>query len=115
MEKYLGKIANVEFGKIGTHSSFGVMLTFAWHIPDVGGSGTQHFEGWFDPATVECVEGAVWTEADRSKAHDELIRYLSGLLNDAKVRDVYALKGVPVEVRMDNHKLASWRILTEVL
>jgi hypothetical protein len=43
------------------------------------------------------------------------MRYLSKLLNEAKVSSVDKLKGIPVEVTFDGNMLKEWRILTEVL
>ena len=43
------------------------------------------------------------------------MRYLSKLLNDAKVDSVDKLKGIPVEVTLEDNTLKEWRVLTEVL
>jgi len=43
------------------------------------------------------------------------MRYLSKLLNDAKVDSVDKLKGIPVEVTLEDNTLKEWRVLIEVL
>jgi hypothetical protein len=43
------------------------------------------------------------------------MRYISKLLNEAKVHNVYELKGIPVEVTLENNTFKDFRILTEVL
>lgn len=60
-------------------------------------------------------EGSKWTEQDRSKQYDEIVRYISDLLDKAKVSDIYQLKGIPVEAEFEKNSLKNWRILTEVL
>lgn len=85
-------------------------------------------DGWGVGATksawdcnmIECSEHAMWTEEDRSKQYDEIMRYVSGLLKAAKVQSVADLEGIPVEATFHGEascgsKLESWRILTEVL
>lgn len=71
-------------------------------------------EAW-DPNMIECSKHAKWTEEDRSRQFDEIMRYISDLLKAAKVKTVDQLKNVPVEVEFENQIIKSWRILTEVI
>ena len=69
-------------------------------------------------AKITRATSAKWTEEDRSKQYDEIMRFLSKTLADAKVQDVSQLVGKPVELTLEGGgfgTLKSWRILTEVL
>lgn len=55
------------------------------------------------------------TRADWRGWQADTIELLTKTLRDAKVRNVAALVGKPVEVTLDGNALASWRILKEVL
>lgn len=111
IEKYLGKIDSVQFGRGGYQDAmFGIQLSFSFD-----GSGISDFKGTWDPATMECSEYAKWSELDRDEHLAKMCRFVSQLLADAKVDDVTKLKGKPVEVTLESNTLKSWRILTEVL
>lgn len=43
------------------------------------------------------------------------MRFISKLLKEAKVDEVYQLKGKPVEVTFEGNMLKEWRLLTEVI
>lgn len=108
----LGKIKNVNFGNsVGYQNAcFGISFTLGgdgWGV----GSG---MEAW-DMYKIKCDKYAKWTEEDRSKQYDEIMRYISKLLHEAKVSEVYALKEIPIEATFDGNLLKSWRILTEVI
>ena len=45
----------------------------------------------------------------------KVLRRLSKILKEAKVKSVYQLKGIPVEVTFEGNLIKEWRILTEVL
>jgi len=45
----------------------------------------------------------------------EIMRKVSKLLNEAGVRHISELKGIPVEVKLDGNNFYSFRILKEVL
>lgn len=110
-KKHLGKISHVKFGIGGYQDAmFGLTLHFEF---DSGGTGD--FKGTWDPATIECSEYAKWSESDRDKYLAEMCRFVSKIMHEAKVDDVYQLKGKPVEVTTQNFTMKSWRILTEVL
>jgi hypothetical protein len=104
----LGKITSIKFGvcegRLGLHVEFGGPF---------GGVGWR-FTTW-DPTKIKKSKHAVWTEKERSKFHDELVRLISKFLDEAKVNSVEELKDTPVELVFDNNTLKSWRILTEVL
>jgi len=115
MKKELGKINSVRFGLGGYQDAmFGLSLSFTFK-----GGGVNTFEGGtWDCETMVCDSYCKWTEADRSKHNDELIRKVSKYLKQGKVDDVTKLKGLPVELVFDQEHfgtLKSWRILEEVL
>ena len=111
MEKKLGKIESVKFGLGGYQSAmFGLSVTLsgqAWGVGD--------FKGTWDCENIKVTEYTKWTEDDRTKNHDELIRFISKLLKEAKVDSVDKLKGIPVECTFDGNLLKEWRVLTEVI
>ena len=111
MEKKLGKIESVKFGLGGYQGvMFGLSVTLsgqAWGVGD--------FKGTWDCENIKVTEHTKWTEADRTKNHDELIRFVSKLLKEAKVDSVDKLKGTPVECTFDGNILKEWRVLTEVI
>lgn len=110
-EKKLGKIDKCHFG-IGGYND--AMLGL--HLSFTGGSwgvGTT-ISAW-DAETIKHSDYCKWTEADRSKQYDEIMRKLSLLLKQAKVDKVEDLKGIPVEIEFDGNMFKSFRILEEVL
>ena len=111
MEKKLGKLTDVSFG-LGGYQDACIGLSVSI---DMKGTGVGDFKGSWDQNLIEHSEYCKWTEADRSKANDEIIRFISDLLRDAKVSSVDKLNGIPVEVELDGMSLKSWRILTEVI
>lgn len=111
METKLGKIRSAEFGLGGYQEScIGLTVNI-----DMQGSGVCDNYSTWDSRIIECSDHCKWTEEDRSKENDEIVRYVSGLLDDAKVSNVSDLVGKPVEVTLDGMILKSWRILKEVL
>jgi hypothetical protein len=111
MEKKLGKIKNVSFGiggyqdcQIGIHFVLG---TDSWAVRDS--------RSVWDPGKIQWSIDSKWTEEDRTKSINDIVRYVSSLLNDAKVNNVEDLKGKPIEITMEGILLKEWRILTEVL
>lgn len=107
----LGKIDTVKFGLGGYQGAMiGLHFTFSFKGAGVGTSKCA-----WDPERIEWSKNCKWTEEDRDKQYAEIIRYLSKLLKEAKVEDVTALKGIPVEVTFEDNTLKSWIILTEVL
>lgn len=110
--KYLGKIESVSLGIGGYQAAmFGLSVSLSFD----GSHGCGDFRGTWCPGVVDVRPGTKWTEAERSHMHDTLVRFIAKLLVDAKKKDLYQLKGVPVEVEMDGMSLKSWRVLTEVL
>jgi hypothetical protein len=111
MEKKLGKIESVRFGLGGyQEANLGLSVTLG-----NGSWGVGDFKGGWDAESIKWSENCKWTEEDRSKDYANTMRYLSKLLNEAKVSSVDKLKGIPVEVTFDGVMLKEWRILTEVL
>jgi hypothetical protein len=111
MEKILGKIESVKFGLGGYQDSqLGLSV-----ILGNGSWGVGDFKGNWDAERIKWSEHCKWTEEDRTIGYSETMRYLSKLLKDAKVDSVDKLKGIPVEVTLDDNTLKEWRVLTEVL
>lgn len=107
--KEFGKISSVKFGFGGYQNCmFGLQLVF-----DSGGSSVGAFlnGGWH----TKRMEGAQWSEADRSDQQADLCTKIISLLKEAKVDDITKLKGMPVELTIEARALTTWRILTEVL
>lgn len=111
MEKQLGKIQDVYFG-IGGYQDCCIGIYFT-----LGGTGwgVNDSKTTWDPNLIKWTKTCKWTEQDRSKSYDEIIRYISDLLKKAKVKTIQELKGIPIEGIFEDFKLISWRILEEVL
>lgn len=111
MEKKLGKIESVSFGLGGYQ---GAMLGL--HITLGNGSwGVSSTKANWDAEQIKWTEHTKWSEEDRDGWYAEIMRYVSKLLNEAKVDSIDKLRGKPVEVTFDGTILKDWRILTEVL
>lgn len=102
MEKVLGKITKVSFGIGGNQDvCIGLHLT----IDTTKGTVNTSISTW-DPEMVKCdTKHTHWTEKERNSNLSDILRYVSKLLNEAKVKDVSNLKGVPVEVTFDGNML----------
>ncbi len=110
-DKKLGKIESVYFGIGGYQDAMiGIHLSFAF-----SGSGVCDSRCAWDAEKIKWSKNCKWTEEDRDKQYADIMRYVSELLNQAKVDRVEKLKGVPVEVTFEGNILKEWRILTEVL
>ena len=111
METKLGKLENVKFGLGGYQDAcLGLTVTISGD-----GWGVCDNKSTWDVSQIECSDSCKWTEEDRSKGYDEIMRFVSSLLSDAKVSSVDLLNGKPVEAIFDGMMLKSWRILTEVI
>ena len=111
MEKRLGKIQSVSFGLGGYQECMlGLSITLG-----NDGWGVGDFKGFWDPEQITRSENTQWTEEERDMRNSETMRFVSKLLNEAKVKDLSKLKNVPVEVSFEGNQLKDWRILTEVL
>jgi len=112
LEKKIGKITNVKFGRGGYQDAMmGISVSLgsdkdSWSVGD--------FKGTWGVDT-EVSEYAKWTEEDRQKHFGEVMTFVNELLLKAKKYNVADLKGVPVEVTFEGNTLKSWRILEEVL
>lgn len=110
-EKHLGKIESVWFGMGGYQDCMlGIHFSFSFD-----GCGIGHSVSEWDAEAIKHSEHCKWTEKDRSKRYDEIVRYISKLLKEAKVDRVERLAGKPVEIETENRTFKSFRILTEVL
>jgi len=111
MNKELGKISSVSFGLGGYQDCMlGLHIIFSFNGAGVGTS----ISTW-DANKIEHTEHTQWTEEERSKQYDDIMRKVSDLLAEAKVDCITKLKGIPVEVTMENRTFKEFRILTEVL
>lgn len=111
MKKELGKITKAKFGLGGYDGvMIGLHLTFS-----IGSSTVNWTKSDWDPEIIKLSEHTQWSEADRDANFSEIVRYLSKVLNEAKVDSVDRLIGIPVEITLDGNTLKSWRVLTEVL
>jgi len=111
MRKELGKIESVKFG-LGGYQDCCIGIHFT-----LGGKGWGTITGssaW-DANIIECRKDCKWTEKDRSEQYDKIVRYISALLNDAKVNSIDKLINIPIEATFDGMQLVSWRILKEVI
>jgi hypothetical protein len=111
METKLGKIEKVEFGVGGYQEAMiGLHVTISgdgWGVCDTTSA--------WDAETIKHSEHCKWTENDRSKQYDDIVRFVSKLLKQAKVKSISSLKGIPVETIFEGNSLKEWRILEEVL
>lgn len=111
VKKELGRISDVYFGLGGYQEAMiGIHLQFSFDCCGVGDSKCA-----WDANCIKWSKSCEWSEKDRSAQYDEIVRFVSDLLSQAKVDDVAKLKGKPVELTFDGMSLKSWRILTEVL
>jgi hypothetical protein len=110
--KELGKIQRFDVGIGGYQDAMlGVHIT-------LGGSGwgvSTDMCTW-SPARIPIGKYTKWTEKDRSKRFDEVMRFIDKTLSEAKVMRTQDLIGVPIEATFEEHRtIKSWRILKEVL
>ena len=111
IEKRLGRIERADFGIAGYQDAM-----LGLHVWLVGaGWGVSTTKSAWDCNIIKPSEHCAWTEDDRSLQYDEIVRYVSGVLRDAKVSHVPKLAGKPVEATFEDKIIQSWRILTEVL
>lgn len=110
-EKRLGKIEAVSFG-IGGYQDAMIGL----HITLTGeGWGTCTTQSAWDAELIKHTKYCNWTEEERSEQYAEIVRYLSKLFKQAKVKDVQELKGILIEATFEGMSLKEWRVLTEVM
>lgn len=69
----------------------------------------------WDPEMVKHSKYSQWTEEERGKQMEGIVRRISKLLSQANVQYIDQLKGIPVEVTFNGNLLTEWRILEEVL
>lgn len=119
IEKKLGKIESVTFGRVCGRSeeALGLQLRFSgagW------GVGTDHI---IAPITDHDLDNRPeWNDDDDSGrlaladlVHKFQVVSLVKMMREAKVRDITQLKGVPVEITFENKVFRMCRVLTEVL
>lgn len=111
MSVRLGKIQEVRVGMGGYQEAmFGVGFTLGGE-----GWGVGDWWGFWSPSHLKWTEHCKWTEQERLDALRDTFVRLDALMKDAKVTDSAKLKGVPVEVTIEENTLKRWRILSEVL
>lgn len=108
MRKELGKIKKAEFG-LGGYQDAMIGISF-----DLGGEGWGVSDFWGNWA-LERSEHARWTEAERITQLGGMSMRIAKLLEDAKIRSVSKLAGIPIEVTFEGNALKEWRVLKEVL
>ena len=101
----LGKIKKIRFGFQDTY--FGLSVQFHGQGFDcddfIGGSSLE----------VPCSD--TWTEVDRDTEMAKTMRTLNVIMQQARVKEVQELEGIPVEITSEGGCMKSWRILEEVL
>jgi hypothetical protein len=112
-ETVFGKIKEVRFGIVGD-IFMGICLSFG---SDADGAGwaVDWSKGFHDFNRNPHSQYCKWTPESNNENCVGVMKYISDLLNDAKVSDVYQLKGKPVEVVFENNCIKSWRLLKEVI
>lgn len=111
MRKELGKIKSVKFGHGGYQDAcIGIHFSLGGE-----GWGVNTDKSAWDANIIKHDGHCQWTERDRDKQYSEIMRYISGLLHEAKVNTVAKLEGIPIEAEFDGMSLKSWRILKEVI
>ena len=111
IETRLGKLEKVSFGLGGYQEA---CIGFSATISGQGWGVSTNTSAW-DVNKIKHTEHCKWTEADRDAEYIKLVKYVSGLLNAAKVDTVDQLNGIAVEATFDDNTLSECRILTEVL
>ena len=111
MKKTLGKISHASFG-LGGYQGAMIGIHIELSIDEGGVSCGKH---QWDKNRIECSKHAHWTELDRDRGYSDIVRYISDLLNDAKVNTIKDLVGIPVEATLSDGSLKEFRILTEVI
>jgi hypothetical protein len=108
IEKHLGKISNCSFGYGGYQGAqIGIFFDFECN----GGGISDGWAFWSGKRS----ENARWSDADRIEALGEITMRIDWILKSAKKESVAALVGTPVEITMEDFKLVTWRVLTEVI
>jgi hypothetical protein len=110
MRTELGKIAQVSFG-FGGYQDMQIGVSF---ILEGVGWGVGDFRGAWS-LSVKVGEATKWKEEDRDAELANTVKFLDGLLRDAKKQTLDQLTGVPIEATFNGNTLASWRVLKEVL
>ena len=110
-EKVLGKIDRISLGMGGYQDAmFGLhvdlKLSNGSHVGD-----SDCFWGY----DIKPDDRAKWSESDREKRWCEIMTRIAKLCHQAGVGSFDKLKGIPVEVEIEQTGLKSWRILEEVL
>jgi len=90
------------------------LIGIYFHLEGDGWGSSDHMGEW-DPRIIKHDDSKRWTEEDRDKKLAEIMRYISKLLDEAKVSSVDKLINIPIEALFQNGVLQSWRILKEVL
>lgn len=111
--KVLGKISIFTHGIIGYNEMMlGYDIQFSL---DGGSSGVGTSLGFLDYETVKHSEYCKWTEKERDDSNIKMLKEISFILKQAKVKNIEELVGIPVEVTLKGNTFESWRVPTEVL
>jgi hypothetical protein len=108
METRLGKIGYAEFGVINDYPfMLGLQLEFSFSGSGCGDGGKY---------SVNITDSCKWdSDQQKYEAYERILKFTYETLKKAKVDSVSKLKGIPVEVTMENNWFKDFRILEEVL
>lgn len=114
MKKQTGVIKKVKFGLGGKDKTMlGIYFEF---FLDNGWLVRWEKECFWDSEMIECSKNADWSEEDRDHEYSKIMREVSMLLSQAKVKSINKLKGIPVEIQSSNqNEILGWRIMTELI
>ncbi len=87
-----------------------------WYVEFKGaGFGVGWNLSFWDPTTVVPNEHTKWTESERQTKMINVWHRISEVLERAKTSNVGDLRGIPVEIDIENNLIVKWRVLEEVL
>jgi hypothetical protein len=109
MNTKLGKITNAQFGFIRDYPFLmGLILDFKM-------DGGSYGVGCGGKYTINISKECKWNNNERSNAIVKQWDNIAELLKAAKVENVEELKGIPIEITLNNNIFHDFRILTEVI
>lgn len=105
------KLAKIESAKFGYFQDreflFGLILGFSGQGWSVGCGGRY---------TISMSKDCKWkSQEERKEWMEKTMQFTYDIIQQAGVDSVEKLKGIPVEVTLENNAFKSFRILTEVL
>lgn len=107
----IGTIKSAEFGLGGSQEAqLGLHL-----VVNFDGADYILTRTYWDSERIHNSEYTMWSEEDRSVSYDEIMRFLSKILNTVKVNYVSELKGKRVSILFSDNdgNLVTWNILKD--